>query len=113
MIRFLLDTDHVSLQERGHLPLLIRLRVQPPEALSVSIVTVQESEVKAYKWASLAEARQLITYAQSRNLFDEVIKYLAEHGVTPYEWLRHTWDSRDAFPVEVANIFKSFRDEIL
>jgi tRNA(fMet)-specific endonuclease VapC len=43
MIRFLLDTDHVSLQERGHLPLLTRLRVQPPEALSVSIVTVQES----------------------------------------------------------------------
>ncbi len=43
MIRFLLDTDHVSLQERGHLPLLTRLRAQPPEALSVSIVTVQES----------------------------------------------------------------------
>ena len=40
-------------------------------------VRVQESEVKAHKWASLAEARQLITYAQSRNLFDEVIKYLA------------------------------------
>ena len=27
MIRFLLDTDHVSLQERGHLPLLT-LRAQ-------------------------------------------------------------------------------------
>ena len=40
-------------------------------------IRVQESEVKAHKWASLAEARQLITYAQSRNLFDEVIKYLA------------------------------------
>jgi len=43
MIRFLLDTDHVSLQERGHLPLLTRLRAQPPEALSVSIITVQEA----------------------------------------------------------------------
>lgn len=43
MIRFLLDTDHVSLQERGHLPLLTRLREHPPEALSVSIVTVQEA----------------------------------------------------------------------
>jgi tRNA(fMet)-specific endonuclease VapC len=43
MSRFLLDTDHVSLQERGHLPLLARLRVQPPEALCVSVVTVQEA----------------------------------------------------------------------
>jgi len=43
MIRFLLDTDHVSLQKRGHLPLLTRLREHPPEALSVSIVTVQEA----------------------------------------------------------------------
>ncbi len=43
MIRFLLDTDHVSLQERGHPPLLSRLRAQPPEALIVSIITVQEA----------------------------------------------------------------------
>lgn len=43
MIRFLLDTDHVSLQERGHLPLLTRLREQPPEALGVSVVTLQEA----------------------------------------------------------------------
>ena len=43
MIHFLLDTDHVSLQERGHLPLLTRLREHPQEALGVSIVTVQEA----------------------------------------------------------------------
>ena len=40
-------------------------------------VRAQECEVQAYKWATLAEARQLITYAQSRKLLDEVIKYLA------------------------------------
>jgi len=43
MIRFLLDTDHISLQERGHPPLLTRLREQPADALGVSIVTVQEA----------------------------------------------------------------------
>lgn len=42
MIHFLLDTDHVSLQERGHLPLLTRLREHPQDTLGVSIVTVQE-----------------------------------------------------------------------
>jgi len=41
-MRFLLDTDHVSLQERGNPTVLARLRVQPPEALGVSVVTMQE-----------------------------------------------------------------------
>ena len=40
-------------------------------------VRMQETEVQAYKWATLAEARQLITYTQSRKLLEEVVKYLA------------------------------------
>src|SRR5712691_10881569 len=42
MIRVLLDTDHVSLHERGHLPLRARLASFPPEEVAVSIVTVEE-----------------------------------------------------------------------
>ena len=42
MIRFLLDTDHISLQERGHPPLLAHIRSLPAVALGVSIVTVEE-----------------------------------------------------------------------
>src|SRR5712692_11846412 len=42
MIHVLLDTDHVSLHERGHLPLRARLASCPPEAVAVSIVTVEE-----------------------------------------------------------------------
>lgn len=42
MIRVLLDTDHVSLQERGHPPLRTRLASVPPETLAVSVVTVEE-----------------------------------------------------------------------
>lgn len=42
MIRFLLDTDHVSLQERGHSPLRMRLAAVPPDAVAVSAVTVEE-----------------------------------------------------------------------
>ena len=41
MIRVLLDTDHVSLHERGHLPLRARLASFPPEEVAVSIVTVE------------------------------------------------------------------------
>ncbi len=42
MIGVLLDTDHVSLQERGHLPLRARLASLPPGAIAVSVVTVEE-----------------------------------------------------------------------
>ncbi len=42
MIRVLLDTDHVSLHEGGHLPLRARLASAPPETVAVSVVTVEE-----------------------------------------------------------------------
>jgi len=42
MIRWLLDTDHVSLQERGHPHLLQRLRGVPPETVTTSAVTLEE-----------------------------------------------------------------------
>lgn len=42
MIRVLLDTDHVSLHERGHLQLRARLASFLPEEVAVSIVTVEE-----------------------------------------------------------------------
>jgi tRNA(fMet)-specific endonuclease VapC len=43
MIRYLLDTDHVGLHERGHPPLLTRLAAVPPGSVAVSVVTVEEA----------------------------------------------------------------------
>ena len=42
MIRWLVDTDHVSLHERGHEPLRSRLASVPPGVIAVSVVTVEE-----------------------------------------------------------------------
>lgn len=42
MMRVLLDTDHVSLHEPGHLPVRARLASFSPEEMAVSIVTVEE-----------------------------------------------------------------------
>jgi tRNA(fMet)-specific endonuclease VapC len=42
MIRWLLDTDHVSLHERGHAPLRSRLVSIPADSIGVSVVTVEE-----------------------------------------------------------------------
>lgn len=40
--RWLFDTDHISLHERGHPPLRARLETAPPESISVSVVAVEE-----------------------------------------------------------------------
>jgi predicted nucleic acid-binding protein len=41
MIRVLLDTDHMSLQERGHASLRARLAAFSSEEVTTSIVTVE------------------------------------------------------------------------
>jgi tRNA(fMet)-specific endonuclease VapC len=42
MIRYLLDTDHITLFEHGHPPLLQHLTNHPPNSIGVSVVTVEE-----------------------------------------------------------------------
>jgi 8-oxo-dGTP pyrophosphatase MutT (NUDIX family) len=39
-------------------------------------VKVQEAEIQAHKWATVDEARKLITYAESRRLLNEAAKHL-------------------------------------
>ncbi len=36
----------------------------------------QESEVRDYRWATVAETRALITYPQTQKLFEEVVQHL-------------------------------------
>jgi tRNA(fMet)-specific endonuclease VapC len=43
MLQFLLDTDHLTLLEHGHPPLRQHLAAQPPGAVGLTIVTVEES----------------------------------------------------------------------
>lgn len=42
MTLYVLDTDHVSLAQRGHRNVVARIAATSPEQLAVSIVTVQE-----------------------------------------------------------------------
>jgi tRNA(fMet)-specific endonuclease VapC len=43
MLRFIFDTDHLTLFEQGHGPLRQRLTQVPPDAVGVSVITVEES----------------------------------------------------------------------
>jgi 8-oxo-dGTP pyrophosphatase MutT (NUDIX family) len=40
-------------------------------------VTVQEEEVRDHTWATLDEARKLITYSQSKKLLEDVARHLS------------------------------------
>ena len=41
-LRWLFDTDHVSLQERGHAGLKAKLEEAPPQSIAVCVVTAEE-----------------------------------------------------------------------
>jgi tRNA(fMet)-specific endonuclease VapC len=61
VIRFLLDTDHISLHERGHAPLRARLEALSPDSIAVSVVTVEEAlrgRLAVLARYSAGEARQ-------------------------------------------------------
>jgi len=72
MTRYILDTDHVSLHQRGHESLKARLFVIPPEQISITIITVEE-----LIRGRLAQVRRAIT---------------PDDRIKAYHWLAVTFD---------------------
>ena len=68
MTLYVLDSDHLSLHQRGHEPLRKRLLTKPPEQIAITVISAEElfrgrlaqirkasgheSRVKAYSWLS-------------------------------------------------------------
>jgi tRNA(fMet)-specific endonuclease VapC len=83
MIRVLLDTDHMSLHERGHLPLRARLASFPPEEVAVSVVTVEEmlhGRLAILAQCSAGEAR---VHAYTKLL--ETVQFFSTIPVVPFD----------------------------
>ena len=83
MIRVLLDTDHVSLHERGHLPLRARLASFAPDEVAVSVVTVEEmlrGRLAILARRSEGEAR---VHAYTKLL--ETVRFFSTIPVMPYD----------------------------
>ncbi len=83
MIRVLLDTDHVSLHERGHLPLRARLASFPPEEVAVRVVTVEEmlrGRLAILARRSTGEAR---VHAYTKLL--ETVRFFSTIPVVPFD----------------------------
>jgi tRNA(fMet)-specific endonuclease VapC len=83
MIQFILDTDHVSLHERGHFPLRAKLASLPSDAIGVSVITVEEMlrgrlAVLARRTAGDAQVR---AYAK----FMETVEFFSRIPVLPFD----------------------------
>ena len=83
MIRVLLDTDHVSLQERGHLPLRARLASLPPGAIAVSVVTVEE--MLRGRLAILARRSEGEARVRAYAKFLETVLFFSTVPVMPFD----------------------------
>jgi tRNA(fMet)-specific endonuclease VapC len=83
MIQFLLDTDHVSLHERGHPPLRARFEAVSPDSIAVSVVTVEEAlrgRLAVLARQSAGEERQR-AYAKMM----ETVRFFASIQVVPFD----------------------------
>src|SRR2546425_3074997 len=83
MIRVLLDTDHVSLHERGHLPLRARLASFPPEEVAVSIVTGEEMLRGRLAMLARRSAGEARLHASTKLL--ETVHFLSTIPVVPFD----------------------------
>jgi tRNA(fMet)-specific endonuclease VapC len=83
MIRFLLDTDHLTLHERGHPPLCGRLAVLPPDSVAIGAVSVEES----LRGRLAVLARRLDGAARVRAYAKllETVQFFATIPVIPYD----------------------------
>lgn len=83
MVRWLFDTDHVSLHERGHPALQVRLASVSPDSLGVSVITVEE--MIRGRLAVLARRtdgeRRVHSYAK----FMETVLFFSKIPVIPFD----------------------------
>jgi tRNA(fMet)-specific endonuclease VapC len=83
MLRFLFDTDHLTLYQHQHPQLMQRMVLQRPDAVGVSAVTVEES-VRG-RLASLSQAasgpRRVVRYG----LLLESLDLLSQFLLVPYD----------------------------
>jgi tRNA(fMet)-specific endonuclease VapC len=83
MIRFLVDTDHVSLQERGDLHVRGHLERVPADQIAVSVVTVEEMLRGRLAILSRRPAGQARVHAYRKLL--ETIAFFNAVPVAPFD----------------------------
>jgi tRNA(fMet)-specific endonuclease VapC len=82
MPRYLLDTDHLTLFQHGHVLVGRRVATKPPRAVSVSVVTLEEA--LRGRLASLARAGDGPTRIHHYKMLEQTIRLFAQFQVISY-----------------------------
>ncbi len=93
---FILDTDHISLLQREHLPLAARLKALPPNQLATTVISYEEQI-----------SGRLAVVRRSRSGKDKAVSYF---------WLQKTLDFFCRLPVlpfddRSAEIYEGLKDK--
>ena len=88
MLRYLFDTDHLTLFQQGHAPVARRLSLQPPDAVGISVVTIEES--LRGRLAQLARAGDGPAHIKQYALLRQTIRLFAQFPVVSFDQAAET-----------------------
>jgi tRNA(fMet)-specific endonuclease VapC len=88
MLRYLLDTDHLTLFQRGHAPVARRVALEPPDAIGISVVTIEES--LRGRLAQLARAGDGPARIKQYMLLEQSIQLFAQFPIVSYDQYAET-----------------------
>ncbi|HJN46040.1 MAG TPA: hypothetical protein QF572_17880 [Vicinamibacterales bacterium] len=77
----------------------------------VEEVAVQTKDLPFEDYVRIRGLAFVIESLYNDAILVEIVKYLREHGVLPFEWLTAVSESRRAFPPDVREVFQSFDAE--
>lgn len=83
MNQFILDTDHISLYQRGDALVQNRVNMIPTERLAVTIISFEEQV--AGRFAQIQRARSLMEAVAAYRLLQEALTYFARQEVLPFD----------------------------
>jgi tRNA(fMet)-specific endonuclease VapC len=81
--RYILDTDHLSLQQRGHPQLLLHLRQIPPDELAITVITVEE-QLRG-RLAQIRSARADAELLQAYSHLRETVYWLGRFRILDFD----------------------------
>jgi tRNA(fMet)-specific endonuclease VapC len=82
MLRYLLDTDHLTLYEHGHALVTRRVTLQPAGTVGISVVTIEEA--LRGRLAALAQARDGPTRIDRYDWLARTVQLFRQFQNVPY-----------------------------
>jgi tRNA(fMet)-specific endonuclease VapC len=88
MLRYLFDTDHLTLFEHGHASVARRMMSLPSDAVGISVVSIEEA--LRGRLAQLARAGDGPTRMKQYALLDQSIRLFIQFPVVPFDQAAET-----------------------